>query len=203
MQDRKTAVRSVGSDHALQLFDTDETLAEGVASFLERGAREGDALLVVSRSDRWAAIAKRLAGTGVELEALGRSSRLTVRDAQATLDLFVTRGRPDARRFTETVGALVRSVAAPGLRLRVYGEMVDVLAAAGNHRGAELLEALWNRLAETEPFKLFCGYSASSFKDVRHQSWLRAICKAHSHVHSSPRDVLGSQLVSQLARAGA
>ena len=67
--------------------------------------------------------------------------------------------------------------------------------AEGDIMGAHDLEELWNALGEREAFTLFCGYSTVHFGDPRSGNALRQICQLHSHVHMSPRDLLGSFLV--------
>ena len=104
-------------------------------------------------------------------------------------------GAPDAERFDARVGALVRRLVGRGRPLRVYGEMVDILAARGDFRLAQELEALWNTFGEHTRFTLFCGYSAINFGDPRSLEALRLICRAHSHVRSEPGDPLATFLL--------
>lgn len=191
---------SVGGDrarteHAVQLFDTAETLTEAVAEFLHDGFVQGDTLLVVSTDHHWGAISSALRDRGMLVDQARASGQLTIRDAHDTLDLLMLDDRPDRDLFDVCVGALVRELTERGERLRIYGEMVDLLAVEGEYANAGALEELWNELGEHHAFHLFCGYSAANFGDPRTAEALRSICRAHSHVRSSTRDVLGSFLV--------
>ena len=49
--------------------------------------------------------------------------------------------------------------------MRIYGEMVNLLAARGDLRGALALEKAWNRAPSGAPVALLCGYSSSHFGD--------------------------------------
>jgi hypothetical protein len=108
---------------------------------------------------------------------------------------FLRRDTPDRALFNATVGALVTELAGSGRPARIYGEMVDVLAAQGAYAAACELEELWNALGTRHPFTLLCGYRAAHFGDPRKADGLRRICAAHSELLSNPSDVLGSFLL--------
>jgi hypothetical protein len=186
--------------HSVQLFDELDSLARTVAAFLAAGWHAGDTLLVVATAEHWSAIAARLLAIGLPLPAAIASGRLTLRDAGRTLDLFRQHEQLDPARFEATVGRLVDSLAARGPRLRIFGEMVDLLAGSGAFRCAEQLEALWNELASRQPFALMCGYTATAFGDPRSQEALRRICDAHERIHTDPDDLLASFLVDRVRR---
>ena len=124
-----------GTDHIVQLFDGVDSLADTVAEFLRDGWVQGHTLLVVATPAHWAATAERLVGLGVPIDLASRADgRLVVRGADETMGLFMRDGRPDAARFEASVGRFVGELVARGRPLRVFGEMVDVLAADGEYR---------------------------------------------------------------------
>lgn len=143
----------------------------------------------------WDQTAQRLRAGGVKVEDVQADGRLTLLDAADTLKRLLRNGIPDGDRFDATIGTLVRRLGAGGTHVRAYGEMVDLLATEGDFRGAQQLEALWNELRERESFTLFCGYSAVNFGDPRTAEALRHICRAHSRVHATSGDPLGSYLL--------
>lgn len=187
--------RRTAGEHSVQLFDSAECLADTVAASLRERLLHGDALLVVTTAAHWTAIESRLLASHVLVRAAQASGQLTVKDAAAALATFMVRDRIDPRLFDEKVGALVRRLRTRGCRLWIFGEMVDVLIARGEFAAAEALEVLWNELAERVPFTLFCGYSSEHFGNPAHAENLRTICRAHSHVRTNPRDVLGGFLL--------
>jgi hypothetical protein len=104
--------------------------------------------------------------------------------------------------FAATVEALVEGQTAFRTRpVRIYGEMVDVLAAERQYNAALELEELWNDLAKRHRFTLLCGYTAGHFGDPHNAADLRHICAAHSMVTVDPEDVLASFLVNRLDAA--
>jgi hypothetical protein len=189
------SVSGARTTHLMQLFDSDESLADAVAAFFAIGLMRRETILAVMDDIRWYSVAMRLSARGLPVDEALRVGHLIVRNSRETLNRFMRRDKPDRRLFAATVGTLVSELMRSGRPVRIYGEMVDVLAAQGEYRAANELEELWNELATHNDFTLFCGYSAANFGDPRSAGALRRICGSHSEVLSNPRDVLGSFLV--------
>jgi hypothetical protein len=191
---RECVVRGhVMSEHLVQLFDDTESLAETVADFLYAGWVKGQTLLVVARPHEWATTLKQLISLGCDAPSAIAARRLVTLDAATTLAGFCQNGLPQADLYREQVGTLVRDLAAGNAAgLRVYGEMVDILAAQGDYSAAENLERLWNELGAECPFTLFCGYASAHFADPRTANALQAICRSHTHTIVKPSDLLGA-----------
>ena len=108
---------------------------------------------------------------------------------------------PSAERFEALVAQVVRALAAKTNRLRIYGDMVDILAGAGDYASAHRLETFWNDLASQVSFQLYCGYSASSFESSYQFEALRMICRCHSALQSSRDDTLSTLLLDAAGAA--
>ncbi len=188
--------KRVVCDHVLQLFDTDESLAGCVAEFLATGYSLDQTLLVVATPEHWSAIASVLTATPLDSRRAINVGRLTVLNADDLMSQFMRRGEPNRALFAQTVGALVSrlSEASPA-GLRIYGEMVELLARDRNYGAAARLEELWNELGRQHPFTLLCGYSAAHFAGPDAGSALAAICRQHSRSTSSVGDPLGQFLL--------
>ena len=182
-------------DHSLQLFDCRDSVADAVSAFIAEGVEAGDVVLVVMRRETWESTARRLRERGLDPAVAQASGGLTVLDAAATLDTFLVNGRIDQKLFEDSAGTLVWALASSDRRLRIYGEMVDVLASRGDFRIALQLEARWNDLRAETPFTLFCGYSAENFGNPKLSETLRLTCQAHSHIRTNPRDPLATFLL--------
>lgn len=195
-QEFQPADPHVPQDHTVQFFDGPDTLGTAVAQFLHEGLLAGASALVVARPFSTHVIARALAARGVSLQSLLEAGRLTMVDAAATLMSFMDANRPDPRRFKMVVETLIRQqLEASNGQLRVYGEMVEILATEGNFDGAQQLESLWNALHREAPFQLLCGYSAAHFAGANGRSALRAICAQHGGVHQDQSDLLASWLL--------
>jgi hypothetical protein len=198
MLQHQVAAHSSGvhSAHVVQLFDSDESLAQSVAQFFGEGLLRNDTMLAVMDEERWYSVAMRLSASGCPIDDALRFGRMIVRSADDTLKTFMRRDRPNQPLFNASVGELVSRLAASHRPVRIYGEMVNVLAAQGEYSAAHELEEFWNELGTQKEFRLFCGYSAAHFGDPRNADVLRSICASHTEVISDPQDVLGSFLVS-------
>jgi hypothetical protein len=185
------------TDHIIQLFDTQESLAHAVSMFLHEGWQQGDHLLVAAKPAHWAAMSELLEQRGCPATKAIKNGRLVVLDAATTLAKIMRAGVVDRHLFLDHIGALVGRLVAESTGVRIYGEMVELLAEEGNLHGAQLLERLWNELSERQPFTLFCGYSAAHFTGAHALPALHAICSAHTRVQQHTSDVLGNWLIGR------
>jgi len=191
----RESVQSV-SEHHVQLFDSSRSLAETVGDFLLAGLGRGENVLIVAGAQHSDLLTRRLEASGINVRNAQQTNRIVMLDAQQTLDKFMRQDTPNAAAFNEIIGTLVARMSG-GRRVCVYGEMVDILAAMGNYKGALQLEELWNDLGRREPFNLFCGYASGHFGDPRTSKMLAAICAAHDHLHRKGDDLLAEFLLDQ------
>jgi hypothetical protein len=123
-----------------------------------------------------------------------RNGLLTILNADTMLAGFMRDDRPDSVLFHKTVGTLVRTLLDRGEHLRIYGEMVDILAGQGNFQAAHHLEELWNELAECVSFTLLCGYSAGHFATDTSRETLAAICGQHTRIRAAEGHTVSQQV---------
>jgi hypothetical protein len=184
------------SEHHVQLFDSSKSLADTVSRFLVGGLERGESAIIVATPEHRELLSRHLDKAGWNVRTLINANRMFMADAAQTLDKFMRRETPSPIAFDEVVGTIVQRMS-NGKRVWIYGEMVDVLVAQGNYRGAQQLEELWNLLGQRESFSLFCGYASGHFGDPRTAAALRAICDAHHHVHRKSDDMLAEFLLDQ------
>ena len=93
-------------------------------------------------------------------------------------------GRPDRERFFGALdGMLARATRdRQGVRVRAYGEMVDLLWRDGEQTAAIALEELWNEAGRAQPFSLLCAYVMANFYKGGDGPSFVDVCRAHSHV---------------------
>ena len=168
-------------DHFVQLYADDASLIESLATFAGGALRGDDAAILVATPEHRNAVAGVLAADGLDLEELSKSDRYFSLDAAHTLATFLVDGRPNGPRFAAVIGALLDRAAAGGRRVRVFGEMVALLWDSDDVAGAIVLEEMWNDLAVTRSFDLFCAYPTRSFGEAD-ASLLAEVCHRHSHV---------------------
>jgi hypothetical protein len=171
-----------GSRHMVEMFETTESMTDRVSTFVLDGLRQGDAVLLAMRLPHWNLISTRLTAANVLLSDAVASGRLTVLDAARTLARMMWHGVPSGGLFDEVVGKTVRQLNSSGAGLRVYSDMVDVLAADGFFQASDALEKLWSELAARESLTVLCGYSASTFLNPETSNALGSICRSHTDV---------------------
>ena len=125
----------------------------------------------------------RLAAGGVDVGAARRGGSLVCLDAtRVAPGLTQPAGRIDLAAFgTQFRPAILAAGEAPG-PVRVYGEVVALLWAAGQVNAALELEGLWNELGQQIPFSLLCGYPRDLVESSQHQGAVADICRLHTAV---------------------
>jgi PAS domain S-box-containing protein len=191
-------------DHAVQFYDDDTYLSGVVTSFVAAGISEGHPAVIIATRGHRELFQAGLECAGIDVSRAQLSGMLSLRDARETLATFMVDGMPDWNRFLEHVGGLIDRVAAvkKGVRVRAYGEMVDLLWRDGNPQAAIRLEEFWNDLGCTRSFSLLCAYVMGNFYKESDAGGFGNVCETHTHVlptESFPRDDSGARL-TEVAR---
>jgi phosphoserine phosphatase RsbU/P len=171
-------------DHIVHFYEDDEFLLDAVAHFTAAGLAAGEPVLIVATQPHRSAFAQRLRRNGANLDAALASGQLKMLDASETLTSFMVGDEPDWGRFCATIGPVLETCRAAhgGARVRVFGEMVDLLWRAGNFAAAVRLEELWNALAALQCFTLLCAYSMGNLYMPGDGELFDRVCSRHSHV---------------------
>ncbi|HKE14621.1 MAG TPA: response regulator [Kofleriaceae bacterium] len=172
------------SHHAVQFYDSTESLSGTVASFVAVALRARAPVVVIARASRHSAFCEHEEMSGVDVAAARDSGQLAFYDAGQTLATFMVGGMPEPGLFRDRIGEIIQRASAPRsrVRLRIYGEMVDILWREGHREAALKLEQMWNELARKHSFALLCAYDMTGFRRAEHEERFRAICAAHTHV---------------------
>jgi hypothetical protein len=167
------------SDHFVQLYTDDDFLARAVVHFVGAGFAGGEAAVLIATPAHIALFSDRLP----DAPAAMARGQLVVLDAEATLKSFMVDGMPDRETFVEVVmGVLDRVRAAGYSKIRLYGEMVNLLWEEGALEPAVRLEELWNDLLAEQRLPLLCAYRLDNFDRYAHRNALTSISRVHSHL---------------------
>jgi signal transduction histidine kinase len=168
-------------EHFVQFYDSHAFLLDSLSGYVHAGLAIGEAAIVIATPEHRDGLARRLRAAGVDVDAVATSGRYIATDAAGTLAKFMVDGAPDGGRFRETVSALIEP-AATGHRVRIFGEMVDLLLAEGNLEGTVRLEELWEDLRSTHVFQLFCAYPIGDFAGEGLARPFDEVCAQHTRV---------------------
>jgi hypothetical protein len=172
--------------HVVQFYDRDEELAENAGDYLAGAIAEGGAGVIVATPGRCAGFEARLAADGVDVGAARRDGSLVCLDATRVASRLTSGGAVDLAAFgTQFRPAILAAGEAPG-PVRIYGEVVALLWAAGQVNAALELEGLWNELGREIPFSLFCGYPRHLVESSQHPGAVAEVCRLHTAVVGRP-----------------
>ena len=172
--------------HVVQFYEGDSFLVAEIIRFVGTALGAGDCAVVIATKAHREAIAKRLAANGLNAGVAIKQGRFISLDAADTLAKFMIAGEPDVERFTTVMAdVIVRAKKATGrqdARVAAFGEMVAILWAEGKKEAAIRLEQLWNSLAKTHAFSLYCAYPINGFSRRDSSEPFLQICAEHSSV---------------------
>ncbi|MGA8431291.1 MAG: MEDS domain-containing protein [Candidatus Sulfotelmatobacter sp.] len=175
-----------GHQHGVQFYSQDKFLLEELSQYIGQALLAGNSAVVVATDQHRNGLLQRLTALGLDVPDLLEKGRFVELEARQVLSEFMVEGWPNEKRFADVIGGIVtRSFecsASDQPRVAVFGEMVALLWADGNRQAAIHLEQLWNRLARTKSFSLFCAYPMSSFNREEDGELLLKVCNEHSAV---------------------
>lgn len=169
------------SAHIVQFFSSDEEYVRAAGHYLHEGLAVGDTCVTVATSEHLRKLDAYLSSVGLNAGALSAEYRYIPLQAELTLQTFFdARTGIDHERFHRQLNQLISQAAARGQPVRIFGEMVSLLAEQGQPAEAIQLEELWNELSRQHNFTLFCSYKVSPFtQNPRYRKLLHGL---HSHV---------------------
>ena len=172
--------------HVVQFYDRDEELAASAGDFLAHAIAGGGAAVIVATPARCAAFEAHLAEGGVDVAAARRGGTLVCLDARRLARLLTQAGRIDRAGFDAQVRPAILAAGEAAGPVRVYGEVVALLWAAGHVNAALELEDFWNELGREIPFSLYCGYPRELVDSSQHHGAAGEVCRLHSEVVGAP-----------------
>ncbi len=172
--------------HSVQFYEQDSFLLDSLTKLIGTTLVAGDVAIVIATPEHREGLAKRLKARGLDLEVTASLGRYCALDAAETLSGFMVHGLPNAALFHSSMEHILSSVrpTAEGKppRIVVFGEMAALLWANGNMGAALKLEQLWNDLARSHSFQLYCAHPMKSFNQESHRQAFLDLCAQHTHV---------------------
>lgn len=178
--------------HLVHFYETEASLYDAVAHFSTTGIAAGEPVIYIATPAHRSALLKRLKRNGCRIESAVASGQLTLLDARQTLSRFSVGSELDWGKFSSLMGAIIDEKVGgrKDLRVRVYGEMVDLLWRDGYTQTAAIrLEEMWNDLSKVHSFSLLCSYRLGNFYKAD-PGLLDQVCATHGTVLPSSTRVL-------------
>jgi signal transduction histidine kinase len=172
--------------HSVQFYSDDLYLLDATSEFLAKAIVAGNPIVVIATEQHRHGIQERLKARGFDIAGARQEGRYVALDASETLAKFMVGDEPNAALFAEVVGGIVQAAGNVAVQtngqVAAFGEMVALLFEQGKIDAAIRLEQLWNELARTHSFSLYCAYPMRSFSRQEHGNAIARICAEHSHV---------------------
>ena len=174
--------------HLAQFHREPAKLSDAVYAFLEAGLRRDQSVLIIAGADQKNDILERLEYGKFHVRALGNSGQLGVMDAEQVLEQFTPNGVPDWARFRGALVPMLLQLQPFGRGMRIYSQMAGVLWQHGKYEAAIRLEELWNALAISVQFSLYCCYSMDTHCEESYAGPLEEVGRTHSDILGTSED---------------
>jgi hypothetical protein len=175
---------AVPRHHIVQLYQDQDFLNRAVCRFVRAGLANGEGIILVPTLTHWNAFRPRLEAESVDVDAARERGQLTVVDADEFLPHFMRDAMPDPPVFNGIFGDIVGQARAAGRyqKVRVWGEMVDVLWERGDVAASMNLEDLFDQLGKKRDIAIFCSFLMDNFNGDVHARMLPRLGTNHSHL---------------------
>lgn len=170
------------SSHFVQFYEDEEFLVNSLSDYVAGGLSAGEACVIIATSKHIDAVEKKLASNPeIDLAYSQWHGYYFALDAHDTLAKFMVNGHPNPTKFSSVMNEVIGQIAQRQIPIRAFGEMVALLWADENQEAVIELEQLWNDLAKSYTFKLFCAYPLAAFNKQGCSSVFAKINHTHSH----------------------
>jgi len=169
-------------NHIVQVCQNETSQAEILTQYVMEGLANGEGIVIIARPALRKAVISKMDALGLDVHAFKSQGQIKFFDAEFLLAGFLIDGVLDEQAFQQFVASPVLSVQLKFGKVRVFGEMVDVLWKNDQQDLAIELESLWNELCNKHELMLLCTYLLDSFDPNNYDNSLERICKCHTHL---------------------
>jgi hypothetical protein len=175
--------------HLLQIYDNETVFLNSLEGFAGTGLLAGESVIIVATRQHIDQLAERLSAQGFDLDRLRGLHLYNEIDAEVMLPLILRDGMPDRNRFLDQVKRIETLGLENANRLRLFGEMVVVLASRGETEAALVLEDFWKVFCENNVLTVLCAYPRQLVNQAG-GGFQEAVCSCHT------RQISGAPLPS-------
>jgi PAS domain S-box-containing protein len=171
-------------EHFVHFYEKEAQLYDAVAHFSAAGLAAGEPVILIATPAHRAMLLRRLKRSGCGVENTVASGQLIMLDARQTLSKFLVGQELDWDKFSALIGGVIAQSleGRRPMRVRCYGEMVDLLWRGGNKQAAIRLEEMWNDLSRSHSFSLLCSYRMGNFYKAGDRALFDQACEQHTSI---------------------
>ncbi len=175
-------------EHVVHFYRDDLDLCSAVTRFILEGVERRERSIVLVTEMHWRAICESLKQSGHE----SATRQVTFVDADATLRDIMVDGVPNTQRFAEAVQQVIAD--AHPHRVRIFGELVTLLAQRGALDAALEIERVGHQLTASTGCQVLCAYDLYHL-DTAGEDVQRVAAAHHRAVPELPSGRLGAKTI--------
>lgn len=173
---------SLGSTgHDVLFYGTSFPVRE-VGEYCRLGLAPDSAVMALATTAHLVLLRTVMVEAGVDVSAAEARGQVVFLSVEEALAVAHVGGVWNDEGFDAIVAERTRLLLLRFTKLRVYGEMVEVLCAQNRAAQAMELEATWNRLRHPDAFELLCSCSHESLERASTSGHGVHLCAAHADI---------------------
>jgi|SRR5581483_2000466 len=155
--------------HIIYPYSTFSHIIGNVSRYVSEGLSRGESVVLIVTAEHRCSLTDKLLEEEINVANLEKDGRLFFLDASALVQDVFLGDTPNPVGFDAFVGTVIRQgiTNAPASKVRVFGEMVNVLCSLGHEEAAVRFEELWNTLHESQYVPVLCAYSLNALLPLR------------------------------------
>lgn len=154
---------STRPEHVVAFYESDDFVVEQVANFISEGLAANEYVVAIATLQHWNAVTARLNERCVAYGRAAGAGQLVLIEADEMLDAVTADGGGVS---VDRIRAMLQPLIKAGVKTRIYGELVSLLAQRGDLDAALAVERLGHELAHTLQIDVLCGYRADGARPL-------------------------------------
>jgi hypothetical protein len=175
----------ISGNYIVEVFRHQSGKVKSVAQYITDGLNNGEAVAIIARPFLRKALIDCLVPQGVDVQSCKDQGKIKFLDAEFLLSSLWFDDGIDAEAFEKFVSDPLRVMKQKYDKIRIFGEMVNLLWQKGAYAEAMQLEDSWNALFKKFEFSLLITYSLNHLDPSTFDEALEQICRCHPH-HNPP-----------------
>lgn len=150
----------------IQFADPDAVLITELGRAMSSALERGSAVMCIATEAHRSLLEAQLDRSGADLRRARDANQYVYFDAIDTLSRVTIDGSPDVVRFAEVIGGPIDRIASKFPQVWIFGDMVALMCAYGNRKGAIRLERLWRSFNKARPVFRYCAYPPNVYRKL-------------------------------------